>query len=387
MGAHAFLSPSFAHIGYKCPAAALRSFQVKQRMELLRDIAVEFYGVSAPKDVMRLEAVLREDNTMADEGTALHTVFEDCMNDHKVDKIKFISMVKSQKNVTSGTKGDAFLLDRLWNLIETQREFVNEWDWFEVEKKIQVRGLPQFGTVDLIGGKGKTLHVRDLKTGYNEVIAEDNEQLMTYAVGLLDEGDNWEKYDKVEIQIMGVRWASNEWITSVKNLKSFKQKVMYPAFMAAYSINPSANPGDHCRYCAGKIHCGEWIKKFKKQVNEPFSQQDIMDLDNDGLVDLFKLCKQGEALAKQQLGPEIMQRFEGFEPPTGIKRVSGREVVKFSVPEEEVVKKLRKRVMSKSELYKQELMTPKQLQVTLDLDDEDLKDITSKTTNKPYLKV
>lgn len=392
MSTHAFLSPSFAHIGYKCPAAALRSFQVKQRAELLREIAVEYYGLTVPDEVLRLEKILEEDTESADEGTALHEIFEDAMNGVLKKQSDVIDAIKSHPKITSDTKDDAFIHSRLCQCIKEQRAFIKTCDWFEVEKRIKVRGLPQHGTIDLIAGnfKKKTLYARDLKTGYNEVDPKENEQLMTYAVGLLDEigsdgMSGWDRYNKVEIVILGVRWETKPWTVSTYDLKKFKQEVMYPAFMNAYSITPEAIPGDHCRYCVGKIHCKPWQDKFNGAANQTYSDDDVEDMPTERLVELWKLCKQAETLMKQQLGPEIMQRFDGFDVPQGVKRVSGNKIVKYKVDESEVVKHMRKKAKRKSDLYKQTLLTPKQLQAQLGLKDEDLEKITEVTHNKPYL--
>ena len=130
--------------------------------------------------------------------------------------------------------------------MKKNRKFVNEQtDWYVIEKRIKVKGLSQFGTVDLIAGNPdkRELYVRDLKTGYGEVSADENYQLMTYAVGLLDEVDaegvsNWDKYDNVNLHIIGVRWASNDWDITSEDLRKFKLEVMLPAFMKAYSPNP-----------------------------------------------------------------------------------------------------------------------------------------------------
>lgn len=394
MSTHAFMSPSFAHIGYKCPASALRSFQVKQRMELFREIGPEYYGIKEPLEIQRFDAVLREDNALAEEGTALHLVFEDALNDSKMKKSAVIKAIKKHTDVSESTKNDPYIHDQLYRLIEEQREFIKTTDWHIVEKKVKVKGLPQYGTVDLMAGnyKDKTLYVRDLKTGYGEVSAEENYQLMTYATGMLDEVDldgvpGWDKYEKVELEIIGVRFESNIWETTVDEIAKFKQEIMLPAFIKAYSINPPAVFGDHCRYCAGKIHCAEWQSQMKKMTNESFENLDVHESDTQELVEMYKLCKQAEMLMKQQLGPEIMQRFDSFNEPKGIKLVSGASRKEFTIPEEEVVKRLSKKAKSKSQLYKKSLLTPNQLQQVLELDDEELEGITKTTVFKPYLKL
>lgn len=393
-GVHAFMSPSFAHIAYKCAAAPLRTFQIKQRMELLREVAVEYYGVKKPLEVMRLEKILEEDTEFADEGTALHAIFEDAMNNPKMKKSDVVKAIKSHSDITEKTISDPFIHGQMYKIIEDERKFIKACDWFKLEPRIKVRGLPQFGHTDLVAGKiqNKVLYVKDLKTGYNHVHAKDNYQLMTYTTGILDEVDDsgesgWDKYKYVEITVIGLRWESSTVKLSTYELQKFKESVMYPAFIEAYSINPKATPGDHCLYCAGKIHCREWQHKFNMAMNEAFNDLDVDDLPTPELVELWKICKQAEKLMKQQLAPEIMQRFDGFDIPKGVKRISGNRIVKFKVSDAKVVAKLKPKVKNKGELYNHSLKTPKQIEAQLNLDDGVLDDITETTVNKPYLKL
>lgn len=384
-GKHAFLSPSFGKIGYACPASSIRSFQVKQRQELMREILPEFYGLKSKASVDQLNAALAENNTMATEGTALHVIFEDCLNARKCSHAIVQKAVRNSTEVRDSTKKDDYIISMLDKVIREQIKFVQTLEWSEVEKKVKVKGLPDFGTVDLVGFGGDILYIRDLKTGYTEVESEDNEQLMTYAVGLLDEF-GWGKFKKVKIQILGVRWQAEEWTTTPAHLLKFKKEVMLPAFMKAYSINPPAIAGSHCLYCAAKIHCAEWQKEFSGLENEIFDA-DVVDLSTEELTHLYKLCKQAENLGKYTISPELLQRFDGFgDIPTGVTRVSGRVNERWSTGEDEVVKRFKGKVKNKNLLYSESLKSPKQIKLIVK-NDELFDGMVSTTVNSPHLRM
>lgn len=382
MSTHSFLSPSFGKIGYNCPASALRTFQVRQRMELIREIGPEFYGLTNETSIDRFNLIIKDDNSMALEGTALHEIFEKCLLEGVNDKSKINKIIQSYDDISESTKNDDYIIDVFHKVVTSQLKTIADADFVGVEHKVNVKGFPQGGTVDLIFTKGDKLYIRDLKTGFNEVHSKNNHQLFTYAVGVLDEF-GWDKFNEIELGIIGIRWSSNSNVVKVKDVENFKTDIMFPAFMEAYSINPKARAGDWCQYCDGKIHCKQWQDKFNNLVNnEVFVNEDMTDLSNDELVELYATFKASENLIKFQLNTEIMLRMQGFDPVNGVTTVSKtRDVI--NVPEDELVEKLSKKV-PKSKLYNRTLKTPKQLRALIG-EDEELEGMIDTLNNKPYL--
>lgn len=205
---------------------------------------------------------------------------------------------------------------------------------------------------------------------------------MTYGVGLLDEM-GWDSFDKVVFEIIGMRWANSTWECSVQTLKDFKHDVMLPAFVAAHSINPKATTGDHCRYCIAKIHCKEWLTEFSEYDNESFSYEDIHDMPTEEAEELFYRLKQAEALRKQ-LSDELLERFDGFDPPKRVTRVAPSAIIKYSVSEDELIDALADKLGDVNDLYNQKLKTPKEL-IKL-LGDDALKELTMEQWRKPYIR-
>jgi len=347
--AHAFLAPSGAHITFKCAASALRSMQVNARIDLLSQVGAEFYGLDK-EATDRFEINLSPDQTAAEDGTIYHEVFEECV-DNGITSPKDIQHIIDQRDdLSSGAKTDEFIHKKLVHCIQEQIHFLEDCDFFVVEKKVKIKGLPQFGHTDLVAGKDRVMYMRDLKTGRVDVHAEGNEQLMVYAVGILDEM-GWDRFDTVEIKPLGLHWEADEWVVEVEDLLVFKNETMLPAFMNAYSINPTATPGDHCLYCDAKIHCKEWQEKFKALDNEYFKNNDIKECDSDELVKMFRMTKQADQLGKI-LNPELLQRAEGFNPPKNIAVVKGRRIQKWK-DEAAAAKKI-----GDDKFYKKEAKSP-----------------------------
>ena len=153
-------------------------------------------------------------------------------------------------------------------------------------------GLPDtdddgFGTTDFWALVGTTLYVRDLKYGRGEVVlAENNGQLLLYALGLYSE--LWLEYqiDRVNVGIHQVRISQtvDEWELSVGELWAFAERAkaqvrlaqeateLYAGIVSDVELDAwglaQLNPGtDQCRWCKAKATCpalrGEMMAAFE----------------------------------------------------------------------------------------------------------------------------
>lgn len=129
----------------------------------------------------------------------------------------------------------------------------------------------QFGTSDLVVEQRavRELVVGDLKYGKGvQVFAEQNEQLMLYAIGALDEFDPLgEDFDTVLLVIHQPRLNHvDEWSVTVAELREFEQRALAAAKLAiALSEKTAWRPGivdsdltpgdDQCRFCKAKGTC------------------------------------------------------------------------------------------------------------------------------------
>jgi hypothetical protein len=106
-----------------------------------------------------------------------------------------------------------------------------------------------FGTTDVTLFFPETRHlvIVDYKFGMGEVMAEENEQLMVYALAALPGFDA----ASVEIAICQPRVKQIEtWITTPEALNTWATDVLYPAIEAAKDPNAVRSPGPvQCVYC------------------------------------------------------------------------------------------------------------------------------------------
>lgn len=122
-----------------------------------------------------------------------------------------------------------------------------------------------YGTSDavVIHAERRRLTVGDLKYGRGvQVWAEENPQLMLYALGALDEFGMLYDFDEVAMVIYQPRLDHvDEWVCSVEHLRAF-EKVAYEAGKTALAIVDNGpgtvflNPGEkQCKFCKAKGDC------------------------------------------------------------------------------------------------------------------------------------
>lgn len=111
-----------------------------------------------------------------------------------------------------------------------------------------------WGTTDTAILAVDELVVADLKAGWQDVQAEENPQLILYAVGLAEElGWLWDQYRLVIIQPRngGVK----EWVVSREELQKYAEEFRKP-IAEALSPDPRYAPSeDACRYCPAAARC------------------------------------------------------------------------------------------------------------------------------------
>ena len=124
----------------------------------------------------------------------------------------------------------------------------------------------QFGTSDAVIVGTTVLHVLDLKYGRGvQVFAEENEQLMLYALGALDEFDLLGDIELVRMTVHQPRLNHyDDWTCSVEHLRAFEQRAIAAGKLALkladlspnFTDEGNLNPGsDQCRFCKAKATC------------------------------------------------------------------------------------------------------------------------------------
>lgn len=136
-----------------------------------------------------------------------------------------------------------------------------------------------FGTADMVIITDKKVHVIDLKLGQGvRVEAEENCQLMIYALGILQIADSLFDVDKVELTIVQPRLDSiSDWEVSADALREWGSSVFVPKAQEALSGNGEFSPGaETCRFCKARFNCRARSEYFLEEAKHEFKEPELL---------------------------------------------------------------------------------------------------------------
>lgn len=237
----------------------------------------------------------------ADEGTAAHFLASECLEGEHDAKFFLGQQIEVGADETcwlgmTGQVGarvfevDADMCREVQKYIDAVREAAQGGE-LHVEQRLPIFGgaIPdQFGTSDAVIVGGTVLHVMDLKYGQGvQVFAEENEQLMLYALGALDEFDALGSIDTVRMTVAQPRLNHfDTWECTVEHLRAFEQRAIAAGQRALlladmYKDGPNGIlkadlvPGDHCKFCKAKATCPSLTDKVLRDVAGDFEDLDV----------------------------------------------------------------------------------------------------------------
>jgi hypothetical protein len=208
--------------------------------------------------------------------------------------------------------------DSHWNMASSYVKFINELIENPRKKLIEVNvddGLKSLhqalgGTADAVLVDGNHLHVIDLKTGRVPVEAENNRQLLTYAVGVM------RKFKAPSditctMHIFQPMVGHSSWTVDGARLIQHGVDLQQAATLALSYDAPTSPSPDACKYCRAKIICPSIRQKVQDNARKEFSTDTTVTPE---MLDLAAIATSwAEAVqeaAKQQI--KEMKTIEGW---------------------------------------------------------------------------
>ncbi|WP_347460971.1 DUF2800 domain-containing protein [Acinetobacter sp. ANC 7454] len=274
MTSHAKFSPSAAHRWAKCPGSLILEKGIKN-----------------------------ESSAQADEGTAAHFLASECLeqNRNATDYLSaFIAINKGNAywdkgaaaETRSGFSVDLEMAEYVQKYIDAVRSQA-EGNELLIEHRVDfsqyIDSENAFGTSDAIILAPKEIQIHDLKYGRTKVNAEDNEQMMLYALGALNDFGMFDDFQQARLVIHQPRLGHvSEWVVPVAYLLEFADRTKNTVKLikavdegtALFDENQLLNPGEkQCHWCKAKATCPALTKAVIETVAGEFDDLTACDLE------------------------------------------------------------------------------------------------------------
>ncbi|CCW29242.1 putative protein p51 [Xenorhabdus nematophila F1] len=253
-----------------------------------------------------------------------------------------------------------------------------------------------FGTADAIIINGTELQIHDLKYGRGvKVFSENNEQLMLYALGALDQFDMLYEFDTVRLFIHQPRLNHvSEWSVSVDDLRQFGEQAKEAAasVITTFTIaqcggvdtlpSDSFTPGNkQCRFCKAKgglcavetQHNLSVIAEDFVDLTEPLEPQlsgateRVNTLDNEKLSVIYNQLDVIESWCKA-VRSRVSDELNAGHTIHGFKLVAGKQGNRAWGAEANAEEMLKTFRLKQDQMYNQKLISPTQAEKLLKKD-------------------
>lgn len=135
-----------------------------------------------------------------------------------------------------------------------------------------------FGTGDCVIIADHTLHIIDFKYGQGVLVeAENNPQMMLYALGALRTYDALYDVDEIAMTIYQPRRENiSTWTITVDALKAWAKEVLTPRARLAFEGKGNYRPGAWCVFCRAAVKCRARAEEKLALAQYEFAQPPIL---------------------------------------------------------------------------------------------------------------
>lgn len=344
MSDHARLSPSAAHRWMACPGS----------------IALE---ESLPKT--------RSDSVHSQEGTAAHELGQRVLEAEGRNCADYIA-----QKMSNGWMITADMAYDTQVYVDNIKDYAKG-NTLQIEKRVDfstIIDVPfSFGTADaiILTADGEELQIHDLKFGRGiQVFAEQNEQLMIYALGALQEHSLTHDFSRVRLVIHQPRLHHlSEWDCTLEDLIIFSKRLKAQAKKAVSILdrvvaNTDLSPGEkQCRWCKAAAICPALASKVQQTVGADFETiieegvTDLIPTDHVSLARKMDAADLIESWCKAVRG-EIERVLLAGESVPGYKLVQGRLGSRAWTDETAVEQEFKTMRLKVQEMYDFKLISP-----------------------------
>lgn len=243
-----------------------------------------------------------------------------------------------------------------------------------------------FGTGDAIVIADGVMDVIDLKYGKGvPVSAQNNKQMMLYALGALVEFDILYGIHTVRMSIHQPRIDNfSTWEISAEELKRWGIEELKPKAELAFKGEGDFVPGEHCRFCRTKARCRALAERNMEVAQNDFKDPPLLSDEELALV-----LEKSEALKQWLSSVEeyaLKEAIDNGKHWPGFKLVEGRSVRTYS-DQDAVANKLREAGYPDEILFSRNILTITALEKALGkkVVAETVGDLIVKPQGKPTL--
>lgn len=225
-----------------------------------------------------------------------------------------------------------------------------------------------FGTADCIVITGDEIQIHDLKYGMGvKVDAENNPQLMLYALGALRDYDMIADYKWARLVIHQVRLGHvSEWRVSVEELYLFAEQARRAAMLAMRPFDEvELVPGEkQCRFCRAKAHCPALAAHVEETVGSKFDNLDEEEIEQGPErmgTNYLAHCMAAVGLVEdwcKGIRARVERELLAGNAIDGFKLVQGRKGARKWSSEKDAEETLRRMKLKVEEMYDFKVISP-----------------------------